>query len=69
MESGYENDNLKRLEEEGMFRKSPLPEKYQEVINDLPRESVDALISVKQRFDRAGPSAEESEFGEFIHWF
>jgi hypothetical protein len=69
MESGYDNDNLKRLEEEAMFRKSPLPEKYQEVIKDLPRESVDALISVKQRFDRAGLSPEESEFREYIHWF
>jgi hypothetical protein len=69
MESGYENDNLERLEEAGMFRKSPLPEKYQEVIRDLPTESVDALISVKQRFDREGLSPEESEFKEYIHWF
>ena len=69
MESDYENDNLKRLEEEGMFRKTPLPEKYQEVIRGLPKESVDTLISVKQRFDQAGLSPEESEFREYIHWF
>jgi hypothetical protein len=69
MASEYENDNLRRLEEEGMFRKTPLPERYQQVINDLPKESVDALISVKQRFDREGLSPEESEFREYIHWF
>jgi hypothetical protein len=69
MASEYENDNVRRLEEEGMFRKTPLPERYQQVINDLPKESVDALISVKQRFDREGLSPEESEFREYIHWF
>jgi hypothetical protein len=69
MASEYENDNLRRLEEEGMFRKTPLPERYQQVISDLPKESVDALISVKQRFDREGLSPEESEFREYIHWF
>jgi hypothetical protein len=71
MESGYENDNLRRLEEAGMCRKSPLPKRYQEVIRDLPRESVDCLISVKEHFDRAGlsPEESESEFREYIHWF
>lgn len=63
------NENLQKLTDAGMFRKTPLPERYQEVIRELPEDAVDALIEVKERFDKAGLSPETSDFTEFIHWF
>jgi hypothetical protein len=64
------NDNLERLTAAGMFKKTPLPENFQRIIADLDKGAVDALISVKQSFDKAGISPEEDgEFREYIHWF
>jgi hypothetical protein len=30
---------------------------------------VDALVSVKKRFEEAGIDPEDKEFTEYIHWF
>jgi hypothetical protein len=63
------SSNFDRLRDAGMFEKTPLPDRFMDVIDSLDPGEVDALIAVKQRFDEAGLKPEESEFREYIHWF
>jgi len=49
--------NLQRLQDAGFMILAPLPEEYEQVIEALSPEEVEALISVKARFDEAGVSA------------
>lgn len=64
-----ENSNLEKLTAAGMFEKTPLPARYEKAVKDLTPGEVDALISVKARFDEAGLEPEDREFKEYIHWF
>lgn len=51
------SENLQRLQDAGFMILAPLPEEYEQVIEALSPEEVEVLISVKRRFDEAGPSA------------
>jgi hypothetical protein len=47
-------DNAQRLREAGLISDEPLPEAYSGVIDELPQEVVESLITLKQRLDGAG---------------
>jgi hypothetical protein len=64
-----ESSNLEKLTAAGMFEKTPLPDRLEDVIERLTPGEVDALISVKGQFDKAGIEPDETEFTEYIHWF
>jgi DNA-binding HxlR family transcriptional regulator len=51
------SSNLEALEAAGVIVKTPLPDAYAEVLNDLTEEEVEIIVSVKQRLDQAGESA------------
>jgi hypothetical protein len=64
-----EISNLEKLTTAGMFEKTPLPDRYEDVVERLTPGEVDALVSVKKRFEEAGIDPEDTEFTEYIHWF
>jgi hypothetical protein len=64
-----ERSNLETLTAAGMFEKTPLPDRLEDVIERLTPGEVEALISVKARFDDAGIDPDDKEFTEYIHWF
>jgi hypothetical protein len=64
-----EISNLEKLTAAGMFEKTPLPDRYEDVIERLTPGEVDALVSVKKSFEDAGIYPEDTEFTEYIHWF
>jgi hypothetical protein len=45
--------NAERLEAAGLIKTSPLPEPYDSVVADLSDTEVEALVSAKERLDRA----------------
>jgi hypothetical protein len=51
-------DNRETLREQGLIDDSvePLPDPYYEVIDTMTSEEVNALVSLKQRLNRAGIS-------------
>ena len=61
--------NIETLTAAGMFEKTPLPDRYEDVVERLTPGEVDALVSVKRRFEEAGIYPEDTEFTEYIHWF
>jgi hypothetical protein len=64
------HDNLKNLEDAGMFLQTPPPDsKLAAVIYELDPEDVAAMIRIKDRLDSAGISPEKDEFRTFVHWF
>jgi hypothetical protein len=49
--------NVERLEAAGVIIKTPLPEEYESVIQELDDEEVGAIIRVKERLDKAQADA------------
>ena len=48
-----EQSNLQRLQGEGFTIKTPLPARYEQVLEALTEDEVNLLISIKERFERA----------------
>lgn len=46
-------DNIERLRDAGFTIKTPMPEEYEAVLQELGDDEVETLISVKQRLDVA----------------
>ena len=51
------NGNVEKLEAAGVVIKTPLPDAYAEVLENLSDAEVDAIVAVKQKLDEAGASA------------
>lgn len=47
------NGNYDRLRDAGLIADTPLPDNYNQVIEDLTDEEIDVLISLKRRLDDA----------------
>jgi hypothetical protein len=43
------SDNTERLEAAGLIKKTPLPEKYESIVNGLSEREVDTLVGVSTR--------------------
>ena len=58
------SDRLERLQAAGIAVKSPLEEPYRTIAGELSEEEVDALISVKRRFDASSDVQAHGRDGE-----
>lgn len=58
--------NLARLQEAGFAIKYPLPEEYEEVIEELDDEQVALLITLKRRIEEAEAKTRMPPFREYV---
>jgi len=56
--------NAKRLRDAGLIGDTPLPDRYNELIEQLTGEEIEALLSLRRRLDEAGIPVERLEAPE-----
>jgi len=62
-----DGNNIQRLRDEGGFViKTPLPEQYARVLEDLDDSQITLLIEIKQRLDEAAESGTDPEVAHYL---